>query len=109
MPARQPLYSLMVHMNLDANKRVFLEQLLSGMFYTTRMALAIHAGRLAAYYRRQLVVSWSKSGKKHLIGQTELCAVVVARSIWAEYIDDSRCIFFIDHGGVMSHECLHKG
>ena len=51
---------------------------------------------------QKLVVSWSKSGKKHLIGQTELYAVVVARSIWAEYIDDSRCIFFIDHGGVMS-------
>ena len=51
---------------------------------------------------QQLVVSWSKSGKKHLIGQTELYAVVIARFIWAKYIDDSRCIFFIDHGGVMS-------
>ena len=51
---------------------------------------------------QQLVESWSKTGKKHLIGQTELYAVVIARFIWAKYIDDSRCIFFIDHGGVMS-------
>ena len=31
---------------------------------------------------QKLVVSWSKSGKKHLIGQTELYAVVVARFIY---------------------------
>ena len=37
-----------------------------------------------------------------MIGQTELYAVVLARKLWASYINNSRCIFFIDHGGVMS-------
>ena len=37
-----------------------------------------------------------------MIGQTELYAVVIARLVWANYIDKQRCIFFIDHGGVMS-------
>ena len=45
---------------------------------------------------------WAKTGKKHLIGQTELYAVVLARKVWASYINNCRCIFFIDHAGVMS-------
>ena len=49
-----------------------------------------------------VVEMWARSGKKHLIGQTELYAVVLARKLWASYINNSRCIFFIDHGGVMS-------
>ena len=44
----------------------------------------------------------AKTGKKHLIGQTELYAVVLARKVWASYINNCRCIFFIDHAGVMS-------
>ena len=49
-----------------------------------------------------LVKSWASKGKKHLIGETELYAVVLARRIWASYLDNQRSIFFIDHGGVMS-------
>ena len=51
---------------------------------------------------KAVVEMWAKAGKKHLIGQTELYAVVLARKLWASYINNSRCIFFIDHGGVMS-------
>ena len=51
---------------------------------------------------KAVVDVWAKAGKKHLIGQTELYAVVLARKLWASYINNSRCIFFIDHGGVMS-------
>ena len=51
---------------------------------------------------RSVVESWAKTGKKHLIGQTELYAVVLARKLWAFYLKNTRCIFFIDHGGVMS-------
>ena len=51
---------------------------------------------------KDVVKAWARTGKKHLIGQTELYAVVLARKLWASYIDNSRCIFFIDHGGVMS-------
>ena len=51
---------------------------------------------------KAVVDMWARAGKKHLIGQTELYAVVLARKLWASYINNSRCIFFIDHGGVTS-------
>ena len=50
----------------------------------------------------RVVEMWAKPGKKHLKGQTELYAVVLARRACASYINKCRCIFFIDHGGVMS-------
>ncbi|CAE7252934.1 SLC24A2 [Symbiodinium sp. CCMP2592] len=47
-----------------------------------------------------LVSKWS-SEKRHLIGQTELFAVVLARSLWSQYLANKRTLFFIDHSGVL--------
>ena len=61
-----------------------------------------HCRAFGCILPRSLVEQWAKTGKRHLIGQTELYAVVISRLVWAKYIDNQRCIFFIDHGGVMS-------
>ena len=45
---------------------------------------------------------WASTGKKHLIGPTELLAVVVARATWQRWLDTQRAIFFIDHAGVLA-------
>ena len=49
-----------------------------------------------------LVSSWAEMGKAHLIGPTEMVAVVVARSVWAKWLDSQRSIYFIDHSGVLA-------
>ena len=64
--------------------------------------LQYHCRAFGCILPRSLVEKWAKTGKRHLIGQTELYAVVIARLVWSNYIDNKRCIFFIDHGGVMS-------
>lgn len=48
-----------------------------------------------------LLEEWKAAGKEHLIGQTELYAVVVARLLWKEYLDDARFILFEDNHAVM--------
>ncbi|CAE7223759.1 SLC24A2 [Symbiodinium sp. CCMP2592] len=37
----------------------------------------------------------------------ELYAVVLARILWSSYIDGERCIFFVDHSGVLS-ACINS-
>ena len=49
-----------------------------------------------------LISRWSKGGKRHLIGQVEMSAVVVARVLWKRFLDLKRVIFFVDHGGVLA-------
>ena len=49
-----------------------------------------------------VVDRWMASGKKHLIGLVELYAVVLARFVWGDFLDNRRAIFFIDHVGVLS-------
>ena len=44
---------------------------------------------------------WLTNGRKHLIGQVELYAVVLARGHWSSWIDNERTVFFIDHAGVV--------
>ena len=48
-----------------------------------------------------VVDKWA-SGRRHVIGQTELYAVVIARILWSEILSGARCFFFIDHTGVLS-------
>ncbi|CAE7801527.1 SLC24A2 [Symbiodinium sp. CCMP2592] len=54
----------------------------------------------------KLVKEWAE-GRKHIIGQVELYAVVLARILWSSYIDGERCIFFVDHSGVLS-ACINS-
>ncbi|CAE7194532.1 SLC24A2 [Symbiodinium sp. CCMP2592] len=54
----------------------------------------------------KLVRQWAE-GRKHIIGQVELYAVVLARILWSSYIDGERCIFFVDHSGVLS-ACINS-
>jgi len=54
----------------------------------------------------KLVNSWAE-GRKHIIGQVELFAVVLARTLWSKYINGQRCIFFVDHSGVLS-ACINS-
>ena len=54
-----------------------------------------------------LLDTWYAKGKRHLIGQVEMYAVLLARSCWADVLDGSRVIFFVDHSGV--HKRLVKG
>ena len=53
----------------------------------------------------KLVAQWSE-GRKHIIGQVELYAVVLARTLWSHYINSERCIFFCRSLGCP--ECLHQ-
>ena len=46
--------------------------------------------------------SWVATGKKHLTGPTELCAVAFARFVWKEALGSARSFFYVDHGGVLS-------
>ncbi|CAE7661920.1 bath-40, partial [Symbiodinium necroappetens] len=50
----------------------------------------------------ELAGSWRAAGKRHLIGPTELYAVIVARHVWGRFLDKTRSMFFIDHAGVLS-------
>ena len=49
-----------------------------------------------------LVREWSSTGKKHLIGPTELYAVALSRGLWRKFLDNRRVIFFVDHAGVLA-------
>ena len=49
-----------------------------------------------------LVQEWSATGKKHLIGNTELYAVALSRNLWRKFLDNRRVIFFVDHAGVLA-------
>ena len=48
------------------------------------------------------LVNQSAATCKHVIGQTELYAVLVARWLWAEYLNEARCIASVDHTDVHS-------
>ena len=46
--------------------------------------------------------TWYSKGKRHLVGQVEMYAVLRARSCWANALDGPRVIFFVDHRGVLA-------
>ena len=46
-----------------------------------------------------VVQVWAE-GRKHIIGQTELYAVVLARVLWSNDLSNRRVVYFIDHSGV---------
>ncbi|CAE7623604.1 bath-40 [Symbiodinium necroappetens] len=50
----------------------------------------------------ELATAWRAARKRHLIGPTELYAVIVARHVWSRFLDNTRSMFFIDHAGVLS-------
>ena len=49
-----------------------------------------------------LLETWHAKGKRHLFGQVEMYTVLLARSCWADALDNSRVIFFVDHSGVLA-------
>ena len=49
-----------------------------------------------------MVQEWAATSKLHLIGPTELHAVVLARKLWSRFLNDRRCVFLIDHPGVLA-------
>ena len=56
----------------------------------------------SGFVPEELAGSWRAAGKRHLIGPTELYAVIVARHVWSRFLDNIRSMFFIDHSGVLS-------
>ena len=52
-----------------------------------------------------LIQRWAR-GRKHIIGQVELYAVVLARVLWSRAIGGNRVFFFVDHTGVHS-SCIN--
>ena len=62
---------------------------------------AVSMRAFGAVLGRELVDAWTVT-KKHVIGQTELYAVVAARILWKRFLDDARAVFFVDHTGVLS-------
>ncbi|CAE7246058.1 unnamed protein product [Symbiodinium sp. CCMP2592] len=51
---------------------------------------------------KTLLEAWHAKGKRHLIGQVEMFAVIIARSCWANVLDSARVIYFVDHSGVLA-------
>ncbi|CAE7763006.1 SLC24A2 [Symbiodinium sp. CCMP2592] len=51
---------------------------------------------------KTLLEAWHARGKRHLIGQVEMFAVIIARSWWANVLDGARVIYFVDHSGVLA-------
>ncbi|CAE7263722.1 unnamed protein product [Symbiodinium sp. CCMP2592] len=51
---------------------------------------------------KTLLEAWHARGKRHLIGQVEMFAVIIARSCWANVLDGARVIYFVDHSGVLA-------
>ena len=49
-----------------------------------------------------LLEAWHSRGKRHLIDQVEMFAVLIARSCWADALDDARVIHFVDHSGLLA-------
>ena len=49
----------------------------------------------------KVVDKWAASGVVHPVALTELYAVCLARHVWCKYIDNSKCVFFIDNQGVL--------
>ena len=76
-----------------------------GTFVTTIGGVLIVPGQLprvfGSHVPGRLVNEWSERGK-HVIGQTELYAVLIARTLWSDLAEDARCIAFVDHTGVHS-------
>ena len=74
-------------------------------FVTTIGGVLVVPGRLprvfGSHVPGRLVSQWAERSK-HVIGQTELYAVLIARTLWADHLNDSRCIAFVDHTGVHS-------
>ena len=53
-----------------------------------------------------LIQRWAR-GRKHIIGQVELYAVVLARVLWSRALGGNRVFFFVDHTGVHS-SCINR-
>ena len=49
----------------------------------------------------ELIDLWHRAGKKHVIGQVEMYALVVARRTWKTHLHERRVIFFIDNWAVL--------
>ena len=58
-----------------------------------------HARAFGVNVPDEVVAAWIKEGKEHPVPQTELYAVVLARSHWKGLIDGFRCVFFVDNQG----------
>ena len=54
-----------------------------------------------AHVPPELLELWHAAGKKHVIGQVELYALVVARHTWRSHLHERRVIFFIDNWAVL--------
>ena len=53
------------------------------------------------------VESWNSAEKVHPVAQTEMYAECVARSVWKQFINGRKCLFFIDSQGDL--DALIKG
>ena len=73
-----------------------------GILYHVDEKGQISTRAFGAVLDEEVVSAWAHPGKKHLIGPTELYAVVAARHLWTRYLDDRRTMFFVDHTGVHS-------
>ena len=63
---------------------------------------SVRARAFGCVLHDSLVDRWTATGKKHLIGPTELYAAALARIYWSEHLAGTRVIHFIDHVGVQA-------
>ncbi|CAE7434723.1 unnamed protein product, partial [Symbiodinium sp. CCMP2456] len=75
---------------------------IGGVLYRVLPSGAYERRAFGCYLDEAVVSTWAGAGKRHLIGPTELYAVVAARGVWKRFLDNERAIFFVDHSGVLS-------
>ena len=56
---------------------------------------------------KPLLTKWHKAGKEHVIGQVDLYAIVIARTLWKDVMRDKRVIMFVDNWAVL--DCYIPG
>eukprot|EP00439_Symbiodinium_sp_Y106_P070612 s2442_g12.t1 len=73
-----------------------------GVMFSPTSFGSVQVRAFGAVVPSMLLETWHAKGRRHLIGQVEMYAVLLARSCWANMLDGSRVIFFVDHSGVLA-------
>ncbi|CAE7036451.1 bath-40 [Symbiodinium sp. CCMP2592] len=75
---------------------------IGGVMYRVLPTGSYETRAFGCYLDESIVEQWAGLGKRHLIGPTELFAVVAARHVWKDFLNDQRVVFYVDHSGVLS-------
>ncbi|CAE7672319.1 SLC24A2 [Symbiodinium sp. CCMP2592] len=73
-----------------------------GVMFAPSLSGGLKVRAFGSLVPKTLLEAWHAKGKRHLIGQVEMFAVIIARSCWANVLDGARVIYFVDHSGVLA-------